>query len=484
MIRRWLILAGFILLGCTGMAEAACTGSSPTRTALNNTFAEVDNCVSVAARGDTINVPAGGGTATWTGSTLTLTKGVKLLGPGRDNLVIAVGNAQLFTSAIDFAPDATAIANEETIKVDGFTFDGLNTAGVFFKVHGTDAGGVKPFKNLIITNNRLKNSQNTTSGSNANIYQNGQVRGVIANNIFDRTQVLMRCLGNDVYSDWTSGNYPITVGTLDSLYFEDNLYTATTAFNGNANAAGWIECGQSGRIVMRYNTWDYTNITNQDETWDYHGFQGGETGTMVVEAFANTLIGRGASAYRWSFQRGGLALFFNNTNTGTSGDDLVLGNWDTNGCTSQNGVTGSQINNSYYWNNTSNGGQKDTSNISGGGYNGVCPPVANVDIWNQASASINAAPCTTAACTAGIGRATTAPTGICTMGTAMWVASTATPTTSTSVNQAGKIYKCTNTNVWTLYYQPFTYPHPLRALNPLSLGVSGGMRASGGARVQ
>jgi hypothetical protein len=32
-----------------------------------------------------------------------------------------------------------------------------------------------------------------------------------------------------------------------------------------------------------------------------------------------------------------------------------------------------------------------------------------------------------------------------------------------AVTQAGRFYKCTAPNTWTLYYRPYTYPHPLRA---------------------
>ena len=61
---------------------------------------------------------------TWA-STLTITKGVFLKGPGRDSLTITRTGA---TMAIN--PDSTAITNEETIRVEGFTFDGNDDAGL------------------------------------------------------------------------------------------------------------------------------------------------------------------------------------------------------------------------------------------------------------------------------------------------------------------------------------------------------------------
>ena len=34
---------------------------------------------------------------------------------------------------------------------------------------------------------------------------------------------------------------------------------------------------------------------------------------------------------------------------------------------------------------------------------------------------------------------------------------------------SGALYKCTATNVWTLYYTPYTYPHPLQTSSPLPM---------------
>jgi hypothetical protein len=39
--------------------------------------------------------------------------------------------------------------------------------------------------------------------------------------------------------------------------------------------------------------------------------------------------------------------------------------------------------------------------------------------------------------------------------------------------QSGRFYKCRIPNVWELYYQPFTYPHPLRA-NPQTIALASG----------
>jgi hypothetical protein len=121
-----------------------------------------------------------------------------------------------------------------------------------------------------------------------------------------------------------------------------------------------------------------------------------------------------------------------------------------------------QISNSYIWNNMRN------SLVSNIGLQGVdvCTgyPLTireNISYFNYNSA------CTSTSCSAGIGCGSSAPTGTCTTGTGYWVSSACTsslPSTMAqikSVTQTGRFYKCISTNNWQLYYQPYTYPHPL-----------------------
>src|SRR5437773_3734222 len=142
------------------------SSSSPLQAAIvnaaSNSYLDVNTAVNTtAARGDTVVVPAGSGSVTWA-STLTITKGVFLKGPGRDALTITSDS-----TFISISPDSTAVSNEETIRVEGFTFNGNNTASYFIQVAGSGATATKPFKNLAIGNNRFKNSTITTAFSGA-----------------------------------------------------------------------------------------------------------------------------------------------------------------------------------------------------------------------------------------------------------------------------------------------------------------------------
>jgi hypothetical protein len=410
-----------------------------THTAASASYADVNAAVSAASRGDTVLVP--GGSATWS-SPLSLTKGISLKGAGQTSTIIT-GSGVL----IAIAPDATAIANEETIHVEGFTFDGNNTALNLITVRGSGVNDAKPFRNLAVGNNTFRNTGTVTSGSGV-ISSMGQVRGVIYNNIFDRVNVVLKIMGNDDPTEWANGYFPFAYGNSDNLFFEGNTVQFSLSFSGED--PGWTETGQGGRLVKRYNTWNMAN-TKQQEVWDIHGFQNwpnGQTGTMISEYYGNTITN--SSGYRWINHRGSWGMFFDNimigNNMGIEADQYV-------GCTSDvpgsTGVYRPEINNTYVFNNTTNGTMQNM--VLGTEQN--CGIAENSNWWNY-NPSFNGA--------TGIGRGATAPTGSCMVGTGYWAASTPTPTTDPNVIQKGTFYKCTATNVWTAYYTPYTYPHPLR----------------------
>jgi hypothetical protein len=423
---------------------------------------DVQAAVNSAARGGTVTVPAG--SCTWS-STLSLTKGITLVGPGRDSLTITSScTSDCSTYFIQILPDSMAISNNETIRVSGFTFDGNNSLLAFIK---GDMSGTTPLQKLIIDNNRFKNAS-MTLGNNGTIYTNGQFRGVIYSNIFDRIEVPTKIMGNDTFDpEWRVLGPSMAFGSGDNLFFEDNTIQWSSALSGGD--PGWTEEGQSGRLVMRYNTFNYANVQwdTGGDTWDIHGSQynpNGETSSLVSEYYGNTLTNN--PKWRWAIFRGGWGLFFDNVDTGTGSVYMQVANY-SGSCDSTTGYP-TTIRNTYFWNNTGNGTEEAAA---------VNQDACGTLIENSAYWNYNAS-CTASSCTAGIGRGTAAPTGTCTTGVGYWVSSTPTATTSSSVIQSAKFYKCVSTNNWQLYYQPYTYPHPLRVGSSSSIAPPGNLSAT------
>lgn len=471
MLKRLLFLLLF-----AASTRAACTGSSPNWTSTPD-FSSVSTCLTNATRNtDTITVTAG--SATWA-STLTITKGVKLLASGTVTLSPTT-NIPFITAT----PDSTAIANGENITIAGFTFNGNATTSIFMELDGASGvSGTKPYRYYIIKNNFFKNqvpgtSDGVITASSAN--NNGQLRGVISGNDFDRCDIVLRGFSNNDTGEWANTNFnQLAYGTQDSLYFEtNNIHWSSSYSGGNP---GWIEMGQGGRIVIRYNTWNQTNATTPQETWDIHGFQNwngtvnsGQTSTMIVEDYGNTLSNMGT--FRWINMRGSWGLFFDNILTGSGANTIDLYGMSSGAsCPSDINPTpvgyNPLVNNTYFFNNTQGGTNTLASPFGGGsGKPSGCTVTENnaASVGSLGSTSQGGwwnqnASCTTSACSAGVGQGTTAPTGTCATGTGFWVASTPTATTSSAVIQSAHLYKCTATNTWTNYYTPFTYPHPLLA---------------------
>ena len=441
-----------------GAVWAFFSSSSPLHAAIinaaSNSYADVNTAVNTtAARGDTVVVPAGSGSVTWA-STLTITKGVFLKGPGRDALTITSDS-----TFISISPDSSALNNEETIRVEGFTFNGNNTASYFIQVAGSGVTATKPFKNLAIGNNRFKDSTITTSGSGA-ISTTKQVRGAIFGNIFDRCNVIVKNIGNDDTTEWSNGHFPFAYGNSDNLFFENNTIQYSSTFTGQD--PGWFESGQGARIVVRYNTFNFAN-TICTEYWDVHGFQNwpgsGQTGTMIVEYYGNTLTN--TSGYLWVPHRGSWGLFFNNIMTGSNSGVIEaqqygVGDIGGSGCTADvPGATGHyqcEINNTYVFNNILNGTVKNM--VPGVVYG--CGIAENANYWNYNSSFDGST---------GIGRGTSTPTMSATDGVGYWKCSTVTPTTNPTIVQTGHFYKRV-AGAWVDYYTPYTYPHPLVSGTP------------------
>jgi len=438
----------------------------------------VAGALDAANRNDTVAVPSG--TCSWS-TPVSLTKGITLVGAGAGNTIItSSGGARL----VSVAPDSTAIANSENITISGFTFDGGGASGadVLIEIQGASGiTGIQPYRYLIVGNNTFQNTNTTSSNAaiQADPNGNGQIRGVIYSNTFDRCNIILRAFSNNDTREWSNTAFnQSSYGTGDNLYFEDNKIIFSSSYTGNN--PGWTEIGQGGRIVMRYNNWDFTNATTPQEIWDIHGFQNwngtinsGQTGTMISEYYGNTIANAGT--YRWINDRSGWGIFFDNMLTGSGGNSIDLYGISTPGsCPSDISPTPTNynpaVNNSYFWNNTQNG-TNITAGMDSTGDPIHCSVTQNANWWNYDSS------CTASSCSAGVGTGTAQPSGTCTPGVGYWMSSTPAATTSASIIQNGALYKCMAANSWTRYYTPYTYPHPMRSNSGSPGPPTGGSQA-------
>ena len=439
---------------------------------------DVITAITAAGRNGTVNVPSG--SCTWS-SPVNISTGLTLTGGGAGATIItSSGGSQLITTT----PDATSISNGDNIKITNFTFDGGGSSVILIDISGASGvSGTKPYRNILIGDNTFQNHNPSSSVQVGAVIQsdangNGQIRGVIYRNTFDRCNIILRLFSNNDTTEWANTAFNnLAFGTSDNLYFEDNTIKFSSAYAGDN--PGWTEIGQGGRVVMRYNTWNLANANTPQEVWDIHGFQNwtgavnsGQTGSMVLEYYGNTLTNMGT--YRWLNHRAGWNLTYDNVLTGSGGNSMDLYGMSTApSCPSQINPTpvgyNPVINNAYFWNNTRNGTNGTVAVVkppSG------CTVTENANFWN-----LNAA-CTASACAAGIGQGTVAPSGTCTTGVGFWKASTATATTSSAVIQNAAFYKCTAPNTWTNYYTAYTYPHPLRGSVPLGLDPPSAVKAA------
>jgi len=478
-----IFIFSIIFFGVFGLAEssqAACSGSSPNLTAASANMADVVDCVTMSTYGDTINIPAcAAGACVYTGTGIAITKDIRLVGAGIDSTILTLG----FTASssdiacFNFIPDATSRSNLQslsgthTFEVTGITFAGDNRMtykyGTYINTTSRPA-----IKRVNIHHNKYTNVHRATE-------TRGYTYGVFHHNILINTNATYpRGAGIDefLYNERTAGSE-------NNFYIEDNTLSFTTV--GEVSGAA----NEGGGYVARYNT-----VTgSSDMFYDIHSNQGsGIKGGQTVEIYGNDL---GATTAQNGFAiRGGKEIIFNNKVVDSSGHllkiyeeyaDSFSGTLPANQCPSDgpqvclDSCICWKLNHSYIWNN-----RHYTTNVvippfidadkydglagSGGGTDNNPPELAeNREFWAQRpTGTFDGTGGASAGGGVGCGTLASRP-ATCTTGVGYWATEQscsdftgmigANPSTPIS----GTLYKCTASNTWTVYYTPYTYPHPL-----------------------
>jgi len=439
-------------------------GHASTVNAASCSANDVNTAIASASDGDTVLLPPC--SSTWSGTAtppITFCKSITLQGSGVGiTNITGVEKTQGLGGAIYVANCAN-----KTIRITNFSM-----------ISGGIAQGLIFFAYTQGSTIRVDHMSfdGGTNGDGALSVYGGY--GVADHNTFMNSSLLVQ---HPVSGDSQMGNTSWTLGpsfgTGNAFYFEDNTFNDTVYTEK--------DCADGGRVVYRYNTFtSYGPFT--------HGFDTTPRSCFELDAYNNTFTGAGFNQLYYMFRyRGGSGLLYNNLWKGNvpsmgyihienyrsyspNGEPILSGYGSCDGTSSYDGNTSAtakyhgwpcrdQIGRGtnqgsyplYSWNNCIGSSlgcsstDQATISVVGGGTTDYTPAqiIENRDFY-QMVASFNG--------TAGVGHgpyaslpascAVNSDTG---KGPAYW---------ATDLN---KLYQCSATNTWTLYYTPFTYPHPL-----------------------
>ena len=431
--------AGATLFGFSSHANAATIAAS------GCSYAAVSSAVSTAAAGDTVTVP--GGACTWT-STLSINKGITLIGAGLGTTIITKGASG---AIISYSPSDKS-ANR-LIRISGFTFDMGGTGGAALEF--SSGTTTVPQTKLRVDNNRF---QRMALGSTQNQYirHNGAMFGVVDSNQFGLATYPIRTVMDPGRQGWE--NYEgVVFGKADNnLFFEDNV------FEGIQD--GMTDCDNGNRYAYRYNTINLT--AGSYPLFDMHGNQsGGYYGCMGGELYGNKIAG----AYGGTLldHRGGRAFVFNNSSSVGMGIQIREEFDDALDPVNYVGPNGPQyslkVSGSYYWGNRT-------------GLTGplIKPYIMTDCAWCYKNGLVAGRDFLSENTSPGIssGLPQNRPAS-CTAGQAYWATSQSVIDLSGAVGAkpavpiAGTLYRCTAGAAWDTGASPLPYPHPLRNAQPV-----------------
>jgi len=296
-------LAVSTVLSIAGRVEAASiTAGSCSRN-------DVGNAVTSASDGDTVQVPAG--TCSWT-STLTITKGITLIGAGIGQTIILDDIPVVNSNRAPFL-SINVSGTSKCWRVSGMTFTRGTQTAQAYNGRIAVAGNSHCF--------RLDHVYLDNLPAAYWVWLSGDLWGVIDHNTFRVTDdssnsiPLMiyhsgwQSVGTDGDNSWAT---PVNYGSGEFVFIEDNIFTRETT-----NYGGITDSLQGGRWVFRHNTLKRATI-------ETHGLESGGRGRgfRAFEVYENDLNIDGLSPDAIVHLRSGSGVVYNNRVTNEAG-----GNW-------------------------------------------------------------------------------------------------------------------------------------------------------------
>lgn len=426
----------------------------------NCSSAAVNDLISAASKGDTIEL-ACTGTVKWS-SPVTLSNGKTIKGPGLKGKNGISGNWPLVIE-VTLSGDAPLIQINNNKKqplnrITGLKFKGAGKPDWIIRVEGQGTGkagkGAFRIDNNYFDDAKYKSRLILTDGTT------GKLTGLIDHNVFFATKPLYNNISyQNSYKGISTTCYgydslhrPAGFGTDDFVFYEDNFM-----FNSGIETSGG-----GGRVVVRYN--EIASDFSNSSFWGLDG-HGADThghnacGIVANEFYRNTVSGAKAFC-QLVYMRGGKWRVYNNT---TQSGELRIHEYRASGepnCSS-----------SLDWKTCSGNfccpaipAQCNIQCPSADDF-AVCYPLPNqiqdTFLWNNIKSGNNMIPVIVNAGAVSTYIALNRDYFMPPYGSAASRPVTCKENTYYGASDTGQLWKCSKNSEWTLYYSPYVYPHPL-----------------------
>lgn len=505
-----------IILVC--LTLLALGANAADRTAASCSRDHVNTAMGLAQSGDRVIIPAG--TCNWTTRvSWTAPSNVQVLGNGGTATNTQGGSGQ--TIIQDNVTGTSPILSINTSSSGYFRISNITFRGG--TGDNKDSGGMITFggdsTQFLFDHMYVNKSTYSPQNRGKLMSIGGMLRGVISRSKFHcGTEICwIHFVNGDIGTQDDHGDVPWAqdtgFGTSDFMYVEDSHIDSTRV--GDAAIEGTLtDCHTGGKFVIRFTTAFNTNVGQTHPT----GHASDDRGCRAHEIYQVTVTSDWTSSnnpnFAFAYSNAGPSLVWGNSVGGTfkhimyfnecksssnCGYTAPYGGWgscdgsggwheNTSGqsgwrCVDQVGVGKGDLLNGTF------GGSPTKTNQALGGTawprqasepvyewnttGDIVPGWSGSWLNNNDSTRIQQnrdfyfhhgnTSCAAGAgsCTAGVGVGTAAqrPSN-CTTGVAFWVTNEGNWNGRPGASQ-GRLYKCTATNTWTLYYTPYTYPHPL-----------------------